>query len=247
MLSVGGRYVCVTLAQESVIKLAVEHFVQLGWAVRLHCLQQASGEQEDSFALPVFVLVCTKFRQPMSTPILEICLGEDGAPTRLTQVLELLSAVREHQAYSVLRKRLRTGTDASSNVSLTLCHAKTGLPRYTLTVQDCSPGAKVPRSNHFAIFIGELSYYLMVFIPSYVGQNSFILFFFDDFCCPILSAFCSSCQFLRAARQPGSTAPVRGEGSWQPVLTFGAWLLWQCTGIRSTQTCKLSSQSSHRW
>ncbi|CAB1414871.1 unnamed protein product [Pleuronectes platessa] len=153
VLSVGGRYVCVTLAQESVIKLAVEHFVQLGWAVRLHCLQGDSGKEEDSFSLPVFVLVCTKFRQPMPIPILEMCLGEDGAPTRLTQVSELLSAVREHQAYSVLRKKLRTGTDASSNLSLTLCHTKTGLPRYTLTVQDCSPGAKVPRSNHFAIFI----------------------------------------------------------------------------------------------
>ncbi|XP_071343099.1 eEF1A lysine and N-terminal methyltransferase [Trachinotus anak] len=153
VLSVGGRYVCVTLAQESVIKLAVEHFVQLGWAVRLHCLQEQSGKEEDSFALPVFVLVCTKFRQPMPTPILEMCLGEDGAPVRLTQVSELLSAVREHQAYSVLRKKLHTGTDASSNLSLTLCHTKTGLPRYTLTVQDCSPGAKVPRSNHFAIFI----------------------------------------------------------------------------------------------
>ncbi|XP_044054180.1 eEF1A lysine and N-terminal methyltransferase [Siniperca chuatsi] len=153
VLSVGGRYVCVTLAQESVIKLAVEQFVQLGWAVRLHCLQEESGNEEDSFALPVFVLVCTKFRQPMPTPILEMCLGEDGAPTRLTQVAELLSAVRERQAYSVLKKRLRTGTDATSNVSLTLCHAKTGLPRYTLTVQDCPPGAKVPRSNQFAIFI----------------------------------------------------------------------------------------------
>ncbi|XP_062251069.1 eEF1A lysine and N-terminal methyltransferase [Platichthys flesus] len=153
VLTVGGRYVCVTLAQESVIKLAVEHFVQLGWAVRLHCLQGDSGKEEDSFSLPVFVLVCTKFRQPMPIPILEMCLGEDGAPTRLTQVSELLSAVREHQAYSVLRKKLRTGTDASSNLSLTLCHTKTGLPRYTLTVQDCSPGAKVPRSNHFAIFI----------------------------------------------------------------------------------------------
>lgn len=153
VLSVGGRYVCVTLAQESVIKLAVEHFVQLGWAVRLHCLQDESGKEEDSFALPVFVLVCTKFRQPMPTPILEMCLGEDGAPTRLTQVAELLSAVREHQAYSVLRKRLRTGTDASSNLSLTLCHTDTGLPRYTLTVQDCPLGAKVPKSNHFAIFI----------------------------------------------------------------------------------------------
>ncbi|XP_060934344.1 eEF1A lysine and N-terminal methyltransferase [Limanda limanda] len=153
VVRVGGRYVCVTLAQESVIKLAVEHFVQLGWAVRLHCLQGESGKEEDSFSLPVFVLVCTKFRQPMPTPILEMCLGEDGAPTRLTQVSELLSAVREHQAYSVLRKKLRTGTDASSNLSLTLCHTKTGLPRYTLTVQDCPPGAKVQRSNHFAIFI----------------------------------------------------------------------------------------------
>ncbi|KAK1896587.1 eEF1A lysine and N-terminal methyltransferase [Dissostichus eleginoides] len=153
VLSVGGRYVCVTLAQESVIKLAVDRFVQLGWAVRLHCLQEENQSVEDSFALPVFVLVCTKFRQPMPMPILEMCLGEDGAPTRLTQVSDLLSAVREHQAYSVLKKRLRTSTDASSNLSLTLSHTKTGLPRYTLTVQDCPPGAKVPRSNQFAIFI----------------------------------------------------------------------------------------------
>nr|XP_020459041.1 methyltransferase-like protein 13 isoform X1 [Monopterus albus] len=153
VLNVGGRYVCVTLAQENVIRLAVEHFVQLGWAVRLHCLQQENGNEEDSFALPVFVLICTKFRQPMPMPILEMCLGEDGAPMRLAQVSELLSVVREHQAYSVLRKKLRTGIDARSNLSLHLCHVKTGLPRYTLTVQDCPPGAKVPRSNQFAIFI----------------------------------------------------------------------------------------------
>ncbi|KAM4548941.1 eEF1A lysine and N-terminal methyltransferase isoform 2-T2 [Odontesthes bonariensis] len=155
VLGVGGRYVCVTLAQESVIKLAVEHFVQLGWAVRLHCLQEERGrkEEENSFALPVFVLVCTKFRQPMPTPILELCIGDDGAPVRHAQVSKLLSAVREHQAYSVLRKRLRTSTDPDSNLTLTLCHAKTGLPRYTLTVQDGPPGAKVPRPNQFAIFI----------------------------------------------------------------------------------------------
>ncbi|XP_047229992.1 eEF1A lysine and N-terminal methyltransferase isoform X2 [Girardinichthys multiradiatus] len=154
VLRVGGRYVCVTLAQESVIKLAVDHFVQLGCAVRLHCLQEERGkEEEDAFALPVFVLICTKFRQPMPTPILEMCIGDDGAPVRHTGVCELLSAVREYQGYSVLRKRLRTSTDPSSNLCLTLCDAKAGLPRYTLTVQDCPPGAKVPRPNQFAIFI----------------------------------------------------------------------------------------------
>ncbi|KAM9831570.1 eEF1A lysine and N-terminal methyltransferase [Neosynchiropus ocellatus] len=153
VLSIGGRYVCVTLAQESVIALAVERFVELGWAVRVHCLQEECENAEDSFALPVFVLVCTKFRQPMPRPILEMCLGDDGAPTRLTQVAELLAAVKQHRAYSVLKKRLRTGTDPDANLSLTLCHAKTGLPRYSLTVQDCPQDVKVPRANQFAIFI----------------------------------------------------------------------------------------------
>ncbi|KAK6314016.1 hypothetical protein J4Q44_G00154750 [Coregonus suidteri] len=153
VLGIGGRYVCVTLAQESVIKLAVEHFVQVGWAVRLHCLGDPESQEVSSFALPVFVLVCTKFRQPMPMPILEMCQGEDGAPVRLPVVADLLSVVRERQAYAMLRQRLRTGTNATSTPSLTLCHAPTGRPRYTLTVQDCPPGAKVPRANHFAIFI----------------------------------------------------------------------------------------------
>ncbi|XP_049588046.1 eEF1A lysine and N-terminal methyltransferase [Syngnathus scovelli] len=155
VLSVGGRYVCITLAQESVIRLAVEHFVQLGWAVRLHCLQEETSAEEDgdSFVLPIFILICTKFRQPMPTPILEFCLGEDGSPNRLALAADLLATVRERQAYSVLRKRLRTRTDVDAGASLTLCHAKTGLPRYTLTVQDSPPTAKVPRFNQFAIFI----------------------------------------------------------------------------------------------
>ena len=154
VLCVGGRYVCVTLSQESVVRLAVEHFVSLGWAVRFHCLQEAQSS-EDSFALPVFILVCTKFRQPMAVPILEMCLGEDGRPRRLPGADGLLSAVRELQSYSVLRKRLRTRTDASSTPSLTLCHVQTGLPRYTLTIQDCAPNARVPRGNYFGVFIGE--------------------------------------------------------------------------------------------
>ncbi|XP_058610804.1 eEF1A lysine and N-terminal methyltransferase isoform X2 [Onychostoma macrolepis] len=153
VLAVGGRYVCVTLAQEHVIKLAVEHFVQ-GWAVRIHCLSgQQKEESDSSFALPVFVLVCTKFRQAPPFAVLELCQGEDGAPTRLASVPELLSAVKERQAYNLMLHKLRGGTDASSTPSLTLCHVATGRPRYTLTVQDSLPSAKLPRSNHFAIFI----------------------------------------------------------------------------------------------
>ncbi|XP_041913396.1 eEF1A lysine and N-terminal methyltransferase [Alosa sapidissima] len=156
VLAVGGRYVCITLAQEHVVRLAVDHFSSAGWAIRLHCLAKEDDQDSDSdstFALPVFVLVCTKFRQPPPFLVLEMCLGEDGAPKRLSTVPDLLAAVKERQAYALLQQKLRGGTDSASSPSLTLCHSATGLPRYTLTVQDSPPSAKVPRLNHFAIFI----------------------------------------------------------------------------------------------
>ncbi|KAJ8277836.1 hypothetical protein GJAV_G00080660 [Gymnothorax javanicus] len=157
VLAVGGRYVCVSLAQEHVVKMAVEHFCKEGWAVRLHCLgsldEEEPGSDSASFALPVFVLVCTKFRQPPPFAVLEMCQGEDGPPRRVATVPELLSAVKECQTYALICQRLRAGTDASQNCSLTLCQATTGLPRYTLTVHDSPPTAKLSRNNHFAIFI----------------------------------------------------------------------------------------------
>ncbi|XP_060722694.1 eEF1A lysine and N-terminal methyltransferase [Tachysurus vachellii] len=154
VLAVGGRYVCVTLAQEHVIKLAVEHFVEAGFAIRIHSLSQQNLDSDSSsFALPVFVLICTKFRQPSPFKVLEMCQGEDGTLCRLGSVPELLAAVKERQAYALMLQKLRGATDTASTPSLTLCHAATGLPRYTLTVQDSPTSAKVPCANHFAIFI----------------------------------------------------------------------------------------------
>ncbi|MBN3314952.1 MET13 protein, partial [Atractosteus spatula] len=156
VLGVGGRYVCISLAQEHVLKLAVEHFVGEGWAVRVHCLDGQGGTSDpesSSCALPVFVLVCTKFRQPPPAPLLELCQGEDGAAQRHATVPALLGAVRECQAYALLRSRLRTGTDPAHSPALLLLHAQSGRPRYTLHVLDSPPGTKVPRANHFAIFI----------------------------------------------------------------------------------------------
>ncbi|XP_066533709.1 eEF1A lysine and N-terminal methyltransferase isoform X2 [Hoplias malabaricus] len=154
VLTVGGRYVCVTLAQEHVIKLAVEYFAESGWAIRIHCLSQQSQDPDSSsFALPVFILICTKFRQPAPFAVLELCQGEDGAPCRLASVPELLGVIKERQAYALMLQKLRSGTDTTSAPTLTLCHAATGRPRYTLTVQDSLPSIKVSRANNFAIFI----------------------------------------------------------------------------------------------
>ncbi|NWI66002.1 MET13 protein, partial [Todus mexicanus] len=151
VLQVGGRYLCVSLAQAHVLRKAVEYFSQEGWVVRVH--QVAGGEDEKQFVLPVFVYVMTKFRKmPGSAPqILEICPEEQDKPMRVESAERLVAAVKDRQHYALLRSQL-SKTPCGEQVSLDLCDKESGRPRYTLHVVD-SPLVKPSRDNHFAIFI----------------------------------------------------------------------------------------------
>ncbi|NXA34160.1 MET13 protein, partial [Eudromia elegans] len=151
VLQVGGRYLCVSLAQAHVLKKAVEFFSQEGWVVRVH--QVPSGGDKQQFILPIFVYVMTKFKKvPGSAPqILEICPEDQDKPTRVESVERLLEAVRDRQHYALLRSQLSKASSAEQ-LSLDLCSSESGSPRYTLHVVD-SPSMKPSRNNHFAIFI----------------------------------------------------------------------------------------------
>lgn len=62
VLRIGGRYLCVSLLQEHVLKMALSYFPAHSWMFRIvRCLQvEKSNETENSF--PVFLVVCTKFK-----------------------------------------------------------------------------------------------------------------------------------------------------------------------------------------
>ncbi|XP_029888639.2 eEF1A lysine and N-terminal methyltransferase isoform X1 [Aquila chrysaetos chrysaetos] len=151
VLQVGGRYLCVSLAQAHVLKKAVEYFSQEGWVVRVH--QVAGSRDKQQFVLPVFVYVMTKFRKiPGSAPqILEICPEEQDKPMRVETVERLVAAVKDRQHYALLCSQL-SKPPCGEQVSLDLCDKESGRPRYTLHVVD-SPSLKPSRDNHFAIFI----------------------------------------------------------------------------------------------
>nr|XP_009671108.1 PREDICTED: methyltransferase-like protein 13 [Struthio camelus australis] len=151
VLQVGGRYLCVSLAQAHVLKKAVEYFSQEGWVVRVH--QAASGGDKQQFVLPIFVYVMTKFKKvPGSAPqILEICPEEQDKPMRVESAEQLVEAVKDRQHYALLRSQL-SKTTSGEQLSLDLCSKDSGRPRYTLHVVD-SPSMKPSRDNHFAIFI----------------------------------------------------------------------------------------------
>ncbi|XP_025979230.2 eEF1A lysine and N-terminal methyltransferase isoform X2 [Dromaius novaehollandiae] len=151
VLQVGGRYLCISLAQAHVLKKAVEYFSQEGWVVRVH--QVASSGDKQQFVLPIFVYVMTKFKKvPGSAPqILEICPEEEDKPMRMESAERLVEAVKDRQHYALLRSQLSKAS-SGEQLSLDLCSKDSGRPRYTLHVVD-SPTMKPSRDNHFAIFI----------------------------------------------------------------------------------------------
>ncbi|NWJ09950.1 MET13 protein, partial [Crypturellus undulatus] len=151
VLQVGGRYLCISLAQAHVLKKAVEFFSQEGWVVRVHQVPSSGDKQQ--FALPIFVYVLTKFKKVPGSAlqILEICPEDQDKPTRVESTEQLLEMVRDRQHYALLRSQLSKASNMEQ-LSLDLCSSESGSPRYTLHVVD-SPSVKLSRDNHFAIFI----------------------------------------------------------------------------------------------
>lgn len=64
ILRVGGRYLCISLLQEHILKTLLKYFPTNNWMFRVvRCFEAeskalASGENP----MPVFIVVCTKFR-----------------------------------------------------------------------------------------------------------------------------------------------------------------------------------------
>lgn len=75
VLRVGGRYICVSLLQEHILVKLLEFFPTAGWMFRVcRCIEaeQRSARSGDGAGLPVFIVICTKFKklpnvQPVSS------------------------------------------------------------------------------------------------------------------------------------------------------------------------------------
>ncbi|KAM8930338.1 eEF1A lysine and N-terminal methyltransferase isoform 2-T2 [Pelodytes ibericus] len=154
VLQIGGRYLCVSLAQAHVLEKLVAHFSQGGWMIRVHqVLEGREMESGSKFPMPVFVFVMTKVRQMPNFPlVLEIMADEEGGKAvRWASPAELMEAVKERQRYAVLRSKLNQNQN-SEETTLDLCDGDSGKSRYTFYIVD-SPAIRLSNSNHFAIFI----------------------------------------------------------------------------------------------
>ena len=152
VLKVGGRYVCVSLAQQHILKKLLEYFSKLRWFIRVHKVETPSNASP----LPVFAFVFTKTRQTPATSvtmpqILEIVTDSSEKVARLDDVEKLQQSIQALQEYALIKKHLET-LHPGEHFQIDLWSAESLLDaRYTLTVVDQKPSKSL--TGKFAIFV----------------------------------------------------------------------------------------------
>ena len=152
VLKVGGRYLCVSLAQEHILNMLLEYFQKLNWFIRVHKVETPSNASP----LPVFVFVFTKTRPKLDMSmeilqILEIVIDSSEKVTRLDTVEKLHESIKAVQEYALVKKHLET-LHPGEDFHIDLWSANDlPDPRYTLAIVDVKPSKSL--TGKFAIFI----------------------------------------------------------------------------------------------
>lgn len=161
VLKFGGRYICVSLLQEHILKCFLSHFHQLGWMIRVCRCEDAERNDEDvklkkkktmeRYPFPVFVVVCTKFKKMNNvSPIVEYS-PSDSSVERLASLELLMARVKSVQQFALLCHNMSRENQATEDNFIELMDPKSGkdTPKYTLFVVDRRRKSK----NKFAAFV----------------------------------------------------------------------------------------------
>lgn len=149
VLKIGGRYVCLSLAQDYILKKLLDYFQYINWFIRVHTISTPSNAS----SLPVFVFVFTKTRPAhqvsLMPKIMEIVYDSSEKVTRLNNPDELSDVIKSLQEFAFSKKILET-LNPEEEFHIDLWSNESSLdPRFSLTIID----SKIYKAGKFAIFI----------------------------------------------------------------------------------------------
>ncbi|XP_076625513.1 eEF1A lysine and N-terminal methyltransferase homolog [Colletes latitarsis] len=147
----GGRYICISLLQEHILRELLSYFPSAGFMFRIvRCHEaEAKARIEEGSLIPIFVVIATKFTTLLQK-VLEIALI-DGPPKRLSLTNEVISAVLSAQQSALICNSLQKRSVADiGEISLDLHRPDDKHPRYTIYVLD---RPKIHGTKTYAAFI----------------------------------------------------------------------------------------------
>lgn len=152
VLKTMGRYVCISLLQEHIVKSLLNYFPANNFLFRVvRCLeaeQKTSSSNDDGSSMPVFLIVATKFSK-LPCKVLEI--SHDGeAIERLKDEDSLTSAVLTVQRAAMIRNGLIRRSNYEDEINFDLFRPNEKTPRYSLFILDQKSSSK---AVNYAAFI----------------------------------------------------------------------------------------------
>jgi spermidine synthase len=146
-----GRYVCVSLLQEHILKALLDYFPANNWMLRVvRCFEaEAKATENGENSMPVFLVVCTKFKA-LPRKILEMNLGSGDKMQRFETEDEVLAQVASTQHAAFVCSGLKRSAIHENEVSLDLYKVGDSKPRFTVYVVDTKHDAK---NAQYAAFI----------------------------------------------------------------------------------------------
>ncbi|KAM0732130.1 eEF1A lysine and N-terminal methyltransferase-like protein [Formica fusca] len=133
----GGRYICISLLQEHILRKLLSYFPASGFMFRISRCHEAESKArlEEGSLVPIFVVIATKFTK-LSQTVLELALV-DGPPERLSSTDDMVSAILSAQQSALVCSSLYKRSVADvGEISLDLHRPGDKHPRYTVYILD---------------------------------------------------------------------------------------------------------------
>ncbi|XP_043510386.1 eEF1A lysine and N-terminal methyltransferase homolog [Frieseomelitta varia] len=132
-----GRYICISLLQEHILKELLSYFPNNGFMFRIVRCHEAEerARLEDGNSIPIFAIIATKTTN-LSQTVLEIALA-DAPPKRLSSINDIISAILSVQQsafiFNILQKR---SVADIGEISLNLDSPSNKHPCFTIYILD---------------------------------------------------------------------------------------------------------------
>ncbi|XP_076766144.1 eEF1A lysine and N-terminal methyltransferase homolog [Xylocopa sonorina] len=147
----GGRYICISLLQEHILKQLLSYFPNAGFMFRIVRCHEAEEKTriEEGSSIPVFAVIATKFTN-LSQTVLEVALT-DGSPKRLSSIDDMISSILSVQQSTFICNSLQKRSVADiGEISLDLYRPDDKHPRYTIHILD---QPRIRGTKSYAAFI----------------------------------------------------------------------------------------------
>ncbi|XP_011253844.1 methyltransferase-like protein 13 [Camponotus floridanus] len=146
----GGRYICISLLQEHILRKLLSYFPSSGFMFRIsRCHEAESKPRLEGNMIPIFMVIATKFTK-LSQTVLELALV-NGPPERLSSMDDMISAILSVQQSALVCSSLYRRTVADvREISLDLHRLSDKHPRYTVYVLD---QPRIREAKTYAAFI----------------------------------------------------------------------------------------------